>query len=314
VTDPIHSWRPSATRAALAARARLLSQTRTFFADRDVLEVDVPVLQGGANLDRAIEPMNLATSAGRRYLTTSPEHPLKRLVAAGYGDVWHLGPAFRADEIGRRHAPEFRMLEWYRVGFDLAHLIAETIELLATLTGLDGTSECLSYRAAFARHLGLDPFTATNEELATHLPGDLTPPPNRQDLLDALMGLVIQEQLPATTWTIITDWPPEQAAQARLSQDNHGTTVARRFEIYRGSLELANGYDECTDAGDLTTRLSNERAQRATAPELDRHFLAALDHGLPACTGVAVGFDRVCMLALGCADISATQAFAWDRA
>ncbi|MFW5858570.1 MAG: EF-P lysine aminoacylase EpmA [Planctomycetota bacterium] len=301
----------------MRARARLLQRTRAFFAERDVLEVEVPVLQNGANLDRGIDPFAVDTPQGRRYLATSPEHFLKRLVAAGYGDVWSLAPAFRSDERGKRHNPEFRMLEWYRVGWDDRALQRETVELLAALCGVDTVTDVLSYRQALERHAGVDPFAASTQALAAGLSADECSAcaGERALMLDLLMARHVQPALPQDRWTAIVDFPADQAAQARLRQVADGNTVAARFEVYRGELELANGYHELDDRAELERRFADERAARAdTAPALDTRYLAAMRSGLGPCAGVAVGFDRVCMLASHCADIDAVFAFSWERA
>jgi hypothetical protein len=153
-------WRPSASWATLRARAALVERTRLFFAARGLLEIDTPMLQGGANLDHGVLPFRLLADGAERFLPTSPEHPLKRLLAAGAGDLWTLAPAFRRQERGRLHSPEFRMLEWYRLGWDDRRLLAETVSLLAELTGLTADLEVLSWREAFRRHAGLDPARA----------------------------------------------------------------------------------------------------------------------------------------------------------
>ena len=169
---PSTTWRPSATLETLRKRRELVERVRKFFAERKVLEVDVPVLQGGANLDPGVHPFVVETSQGPHYLPTSPEHPLKRLVAAGYGPVWALAPAFRADERGRRHAPEFRMLEWYRPGWDDWRLLREVLALFDVLTGWGITHDVLSYRAAFAKYVGIDPSTCQDTELENLLGAD----------------------------------------------------------------------------------------------------------------------------------------------
>ena len=312
--SPEVAWQPAATLATMRERARLVGRVRSFFAGRGVLEVDVPVLQGGANLDPSIAPLGVDTHDGRRWLPTSPEHPLKRLVAAGYGDVWALHPAFRRGEVSRRHQPEFRMLEWYRVGWDDHRLLAETVALLADLTGFDDTTEVLTWRAALIRHAGLDPVSADDDAWRGVL-GDETSAVTVDGRLDhdlaadlALANLV-EPHLGRGRWTALTEYPIRLAAQAQIRDG-----VTARFEIYRDGIELANGYHELTDAHELAARLGAEQATRADAPALDYHFAAAMDAGLPNCAGVAVGFDRVVMLALGLTEVAATMAFPWDRA
>ena len=314
-------WRPTATFETLRRRAELVARTRQFFSERRVLEVDVPVLQGGCNLDPGITPLRVETPDGPRFLPTSPEHPLKRLVAAGSGPVWSLAPAFRAGERGQRHGPEFRMLEWYRPGWDDWRLLREVLDLLHALTGLGTTHDVLSYRRAFQIYAGLDPIDASDRELCEALGTDATAvlnaqgEPDRAAACDLLMGLKIEPQLGRGHWTVICDYPSHVAAQARLRMDENDAPVAARFEIYAQGIELANGYWELTDASELSQRLQEQFRQKDNAGLVrDRRFEAAMTAGLGDCAGVAVGFDRVVMLALGTASIADTQAFAWGDA
>ena len=313
----IVEWHPSATQATLQRRAEMLTRVRRFFSDRKVMEVEVPVLQGGANLDPGVEPFILQTQDGPRYLPTSPEHPLKRLVAAGYGAVWTLAPVFRAHEKGRKHAPEFRMLEWYRPGWDDWKLLREVLALFDDLTGWGTTHEVLGYRKAFQRHVGIDPATVSLDELRNLL-GDQASVATLADgridrtvAFDLLLTERIEPHLGKGHWTVMTDYPAYVAAQARLRADEDDHPVAARFEIYRDGIELANGYWELTDAPELVGRLETELAKRPDSKlTRDERFEAAIRHGLPECAGVAVGFDRLVMLALGLPTVSETQAFA----
>lgn len=308
-------WRPTAPVGVLRRRAELVERTRAFFKDRQVLEVDTPVLQGGANLDHGVTPMRIELAGGARFLPTSPEHPLKRLVAAGVGDVWTLSPAFRADERGRRHAPEFRMLEWYRGGWDDRRLAGEVIALLSTLTGWSDTHEVVSWRDAFRRHAGVDPLHADDDAIIARLGADAAVAAHdRRIALDLLLTRDVEPHLGQGRWTVLTDYPADQCAQARIRKAADGTPVAARFEIYRDGVELANGYHELLDGGALRQRLEQELASRSTGEQLDERFLCAMVHGLPDCAGVAVGFDRVVMLALELPDVTATQAFGWGNA
>lgn len=307
-------WRPTAPVSVLRRRAELVDRLRSFFRSRNVLEVDTPVLQGGANLDHGVVPFRLDTAQGQRFLPTSPEHPLKRLVAAGSGDVWTLAPAFRSDERGQRHAPEFRMLEWYRVGWDERRLALEVVALLAELTGLGVGHDTLTWREAFSRHAGIDPAHASDADLFARLGADASVAAGeRRIALDLLLTRDVEPQLGRGCWTILTDYPADQCAQARLRAGEDGAHVAARFELYRDGVELANGYHELVDGAALSARLTGELADRRDGEQLDQRFLAAMAHGLPDCAGVAVGFDRVVMLALGLPAISAAQAFAWDQ-
>lgn len=308
-------WRPTAPVGVLRRRAELVERTRAFFRERGVLEVDTPVLQSGANLDHGVTPMRVETTGGHRFLPTSPEHPLKRLIAAGVGDVWTLAPAFRAGERGQRHAPEFRMLEWYRVGWDDRRLASEVIALLSTLTGWRDEHDIITWRDAFRTHAGIDPLSADDATISTRLGADAAVANNdRRIALDLLLTRDVEPRLGRGRWTVLTDYPADQCAQARIRQAADGTPVAARFELYRDGIELANGYHELLDGRALRGRLEQELVARSAGEHLDERFLAAMANGLPDCAGVAVGFDRVVMLALGLPDVGATQAFAWGDA
>lgn len=313
-SSEVFDWRPTAPVGVLRRRAALVDRLRVFFKDRAVLEVDTPVLQGGANLDHGVVPFRVDTAQGPRFLPTSPEHPLKRLVAAGSGDVWTLAPAFRSGERGQRHAPEFRMLEWYRVGWDDRRLALETIALLAELTGLGAEHDTLTWRDAFRRHAGIDPALASDVELFAQLGTDEpVAAGDRRVALDLLLTRDVEPKLGRGRWTLLTDYPADQCAQARLRLSEDGTSVAARFELYRNGVELANGYHELIDGAALSERLTSELASRRDGEQLDQRFLAAMTHGLPDCAGVAVGFDRVVMLALGLPTISDAQGFGWNH-
>jgi lysyl-tRNA synthetase class 2 len=312
-------WRPGVSRDVLVRRRQLIDVVRQFFRDREVLEVDTPVLQGGANLDRGVIPFTVATGDRPRFLPTSPEHPLKRLVAAGHGPVWTLAPAFRLGERGRRHAPEFRMLEWYRPGWDDHRLADEVIALLSVLTGFNSSSEQVTWRSAFRRHAGFDPFLADDRTIAEAVGPDIEAVMSgdsldREAALDLILTNRVEPHLGRGCWTVMGDYPAEACAQARLRPGEDGHLVAARFEIYRDGLELANGYWELTNAVELQARQQRELAGRSHGEVLDQRFLEAVAQGLPDCAGVAVGFDRVVMLALGVDDIASVQPFSWERA
>ena len=284
-------WRPRASLETLRARSAMVERVRRFFAERDVLEVDTPLLQPGANLDHGVVPMQV----GAAFLPTSPEHALKRLVAAYRQDVWTLAPAFRAGERGVRHAPEFRMLEWYRLGFDDARLADETVAILRLVTGLPGAVERVSWRAAWNR-AGLDPDAVQAADGFS-----------REERLDLLLTERVEPLLGRGCWTVLTDYPSTGAAQARIRRDAAGHAVAARFEIYRDGIELANGYHECCDAAELRAR---HQAELPLHPGcvLDEAFHAMLAEGFPECAGVAVGFDRAVMLGLGLPTVAETMA------
>jgi lysyl-tRNA synthetase class 2 len=317
-------WQPSASFDAVRLRARLNALVRRFFVERGVLEVETPVLSRGGNSEPNIASFSLefcgrTDGAPRtRWLRTSPEYPLKRLLAAGLGDCYELGRVFRDGEAGGRHNPEFTMLEWYRVGWDHLRLIDETAELANAALSLVGRSAPLRvvrYRDLYRGALGIDPFAASQQELRSTL-GDVRIDPGglaRDDWLDLLMTHRLQPRFAPDELLAVTDWPATQCALARLRDEQDGYPVAERFELYLGPVELANGYHELADAGEQRARflrdLDRRRERGAPEPPLDEAFLAALDAGLPDCAGVALGMDRLLMAMLGTPRIADVLAF-----
>ncbi|WP_367346298.1 EF-P lysine aminoacylase EpmA [Stenotrophomonas bentonitica] len=293
--------------AALRQRAALNALIRRFFAERDVLEVETPILSAAGNTEPNIDSFHTRFSGhvdagtAQRWLRTSPEYPLKRLLAAGVGDCYELGRVFRNGEAGGRHNPEFTMLEWYRVGWGHHRLIEETAALVRAALALvqrDARLEVLDYRSLYRKHVGLDPFEATDADLHAPLadvridPEGLT----RDDWLDLLMTHCIQPHFSDDCMTVVHDWPATQAALARVRP---GTPpLAERFELYLGAVELANGYHELNDATEQRARFARDHALRsargAVLPTVDEHLIEALP-SLPDCAGVAVGVDRLLM-------------------
>jgi len=307
---------------ALRRRARLNAMIREFFARRDVLEVETPIMSAAGNTEPNIQGFQTRftghVDAGSpvRWLRTSPEYPLKRLLAAGVGDCYELGRVFRNGEAGGRHNPEFTMLEWYRLGWDHHQLIDETISLVQASLQLVGREPAsvriVSYRQLFIDGIGLDPFDASEAELRAGL-GDVGIQPdglNRDDWLDLLMSHRIQSLFATNAITVIHDWPASQAALAKIRPGE--PPLAERFELYLGPVELANGYHELNDAIEQRQRFARDLAIRhgrgAELPPLDEHFLAALPQ-LPACAGVAVGVDRLLMALTGTSRIADVLAF-----
>lgn len=292
---------------ALRQRARVNALIREFFAQRGVLEVETPIMSMAGNTEPNIEGFKTRFSghvdAGspERWLRTSPEYPLKRLLAAGVGDCYELGRVFRNGEAGGRHNPEFTMLEWYRVGWDHHQLIEETVALVRqalAMVGRQASLRVLTYRELFLETVGVDPFSAEIAQLQAGL-GEVGIQPDgltRDDWLDLLMSHRIQAQFASDCITVIHDWPATQAALARIRHDE--VPVAERFELYLGPVELANGYHELADAAEQRQRFLRDQAVRASRgaeqPPLDEAFLAALA-AMPACAGVAVGVDRLLM-------------------
>ena len=322
-------WPPAATFEALRLRAALNASIRVFFAERDVTEVETPVMSVAGNTEPNIASFSLQFS-GRtdgaprtRWLRTSPEYPLKRLLAAGFGDCYELGRVFRDGEAGGRHNPEFTMLEWYRVGWDHRQLVFETAALVnaaLALVGRKATLVQVTYRDLFRDRLGVDAMTASDEQLRNAL-GDVAIDPaglTRDDWLDLLVTHRLQPGFQPGCMLAIHDYPASQCALARLRDDGDGLPVAERFELYLGPLELANGYHELTDAVEQGARFERDRERRKSrgdaVPPRDEHLLASLAAGLPDCAGVALGVDRLMMAMLGTDRIAEVLAFDFSRA
>lgn len=318
-----NDWRPGADITLLQQRARMLQTLRAFFAQRDVLEVETPVLLRHAVTDRHIDSIPASPDSAGAWLQTSPEYPMKRLLAAGSGPIYQVCKVFRAGEAGRRHNPEFTMLEWYRPGFDHHALMDEVDTLVRELLGESvlGPTVKLSYRQLFEQYLQLDPFTVTLPELqqraaqaAIEIIGHDAL--DRDDWLDLLLTHLVEPQLPTDRPVFIHDYPASQAALARLQQVD-GVEVACRFELYLGGLELANGYYELLDPVEQRQRFETDQHRRQEqgrrVPDMDEKFLAALEHGLPDCAGVALGLDRLLMIASGKDDIRDVLSFSLDR-
>ena len=327
--DADASWTPSASRDALRLRASLNRLVRDFFHARDVLEIETPLMSQAGNTEPNIASFTLEfsgrTDGGQRtrWLRTSPEYALKRLLAAGIGDCYELGRVFRDGEAGGRHNPEFTMLEWYRVGWDHEQLIEETAALVQAalaLVGRTATLRVVNYRDLYRDVLGVDPFTADDAKLRAAL-GDVLIDAEgltRDDWLDLLMTHRLQPAFKADEILAVVDYPASQCALARISEDAQGHQVAQRFELYLGPLELANGYHELLDATEQQMRFAKDadvrRTRGANVPPIDTRLLAALASGLPACAGVALGMDRLLMAMLGTLRIKDVLAFEFKRA
>ena len=316
--NPPENWRPTAVPARLKARAGLLRDIREFFSTRGVMEVETPLISKAGNTDPEIQ--SIRTDEGR-YLRTSPEFALKRLLAADSGDIYELGRVFRAGESGRSHNPEFTMLEWYRTGFSYHRLMDEVAELVRYCAhGLFDRwpQQKLSYKELFLQHLDLDPFDANEQLLCArakeHGIDDIDL--GRNQWLDLLISMVIQPALPGECLTFVYDFPIEQAALARIRQGS--PPLAERFELFLGSTELANGYQELTDPDEQRQRFDSDnelRKQRGLdCCEIDDHLLNAIEHGLPKCSGVALGVDRLLMAICGADSINDVTAFPFSRA
>ena len=316
-------WLPSASPDNLAERANLLQALRRFFHDRGVLEVETPLLSQGTVPDPGIDVFRLPGGGDEpdRYLQTSPESAMKRLLAAGSGDIFQICKAFRQGEAGRHHNPEFTLLEWYRVGWDHAALMREVAELLGTVLNSDGW-QVWPYRALFIELFGVDPLDEQTPltaltDLAQCRIGSVPEGLDRDAVLDLLMSHCIEPGISDWGVVFITDFPPSQAAMARCISVGD-STVAARFECYVHGQELANGYWEQIDADALSAQLQaeNTRRRQRGLPQrpIDERLLAAHRHGLPECAGVALGVDRLLALKLGAESLDEIISFGWDSA
>ena len=332
-SDHADDFRPTATWENLRLRAALLGRVRTFFAQRDFLEVETPLLSAEIVVDQNLEAFRTTYAGDPRrpdvgqtlWLQTSPEAAMKRLLAAGQEQgvnaIYQITRSFRNGERGQRHNPEFTMVEWYRVGDDMHAGMALLDELCQTLLHL-GPAKRTTYREAFQRLLGLDPHAATLAELSAAVAARNLPVPpdfeqaDRDAWLNLLLVECIEPHLGFDTPELLCDYPASQAALALLRNEN--PPVAERFELYVRGIELANGFHELTDANVLRERERIENAVRRAdgRPELPGagRLIAVMEHGLPASTGVALGFDRVVMLAAGAKSIDEVIAFPLERA
>ncbi len=317
------NWRPSSTADVAKERALLLDRTRSYFRQQSVLAVDTPALSAAAVSDPNISSLRVQGITGGEplYLHTSPEFCMKRMLADGYPDIYSICRVFRGGELGRSHQPEFTMIEWYRLDFDLASIIADTDRLISAV--LDDRAPAspavqLSYREAFLESIGVDPLTAGVDALAGAADADPDLKRNvgddRNGWLDLLFSTTVANAFPDDRLTVVTHFPADQAALARLSGDD--ASIAERFEVFCGGMELANGYVELTDEKVLRARFENDlntRAARgaASAP-LDERFLQAMRSGLPDCAGVALGFERLHMLYAGTRDIRDVLSFDFE--
>ena len=310
----------------LAARAALNAQIRSFFAARGVLEVETPLLCHASGTDPNLHPVTAAyqpypqAAAQTLYLQTSPEFAMKRLLCAGSGAIYQLGKAFRNGESGGRHNPEFTMLEWYRPGISLTQLMDEVEALLKLVLPACGVVQRLSYRQLFQQVLQIDPHTLPLTQLQTLTLAKVSVTPSaassRAACLDLLYGHVIEPTLQNPVF--VYHYPAEQAALARVINDEQGQPVALRFELVMKGMELANGYDELVDAQEQARRFAADQQlrqlQQLPPIAADQNLLAALAAGMPACAGVALGVDRLLMLQTGASHIDEVLAFPLARA
>jgi lysyl-tRNA synthetase class 2 len=321
--DATASWRPTASLATLRLRATLLQRARGYFAATGALEVETPVLVRAAVTDVHLESLEVRTGDGSPagFLHTSPEYAMKRLLCAGAPDLYQLTRVFRDGERGRNHNPEFTMLEWYRLGIDHHALMRDVEALLRALLEPRrkvGPTQHVTYANAFRATLGIDPLATDAHEVAAALRRAGTDVPEsllgeHDGLLDLAMATLVAPAFPADCITFVYDFPASQAALARVPGP-----VAARFEAFWGALELANGFHELGDAAEQSLRFEADRTARRRRGQADRapdgRFIAALAAGLPPCAGVALGFDRVVMVATGAGHIDEVIAFPAERA
>ncbi len=317
-------WAPGANLARLRMRAEVSRDLREWFREAGVLEVDTPMLSSAAATDPNLASFAVRGPRDTWWLQTSPEFPMKRLLAAGSGDIYQLCHVFREGEAGSRHNPEFTMLEWYRLGLDMHGMMDEVESLMRALCAgrrAVGATLRLSYREVFLRIADIDPFEADAGDISAALESRGVVVPDgleeaREALLDLLLSTVIEPSLDPERPVFVYDFPPWQAALARLRA---GTpAVAERFELFLGGLELANGFHELADPREQRARFEEDLARRAAAgmptPTMDLYLLEALEAGFPDCSGVAIGFDRLLMFLSGADTISEVLAFDFTRA
>lgn len=321
-------WRPLATLDTLRLRAEVLAAIREYFRQQGVLELDTPTLGPGNVPDPEVSGLTIAGGGEDvgRHLQTSPELFMKRFVAAERVSCFQICKAFRLDERGKRHNPEFTLLEWYRIGFSTTDLIEDVVTLISRCasqvaatrqpTGSKRSTPTvvrITYRELFSHHVGLDPVAASTAQLAQLAMSHGAPEVDRLGALSYLLSQVIEPRFTSEEITVVTHFPKEQAALAHLISDDDGTVVADRFEVFVGDIELANGYGELTDPVEQRARFRADTLSRQSRGLTDagssEHLLAALEHGMPSCSGVAMGIDRLLMALLGADDLSGVMAF-----
>lgn len=311
------NWRPNSGPEMASARARMLERARDYFRHQSVLEVSTPTLSDRTATDPHTGSFEIDAGRNTLYLQTSPEHFMKRLLAAGYPDIFQACHVFRYGEAGPRHLPEFTMIEWYRLGFDLQQIMDDTVAMTsAVLAGRDFAAiDRISYSQAFEATLGVDPLSVSCAEMCTALDADDELSRSIGDNIDAWLDLAMATRIApafaADRLTLVYHYPANQAALARLCRGDN--SVADRFELYCGDLELANGFVELTDAEEQLIRFEEDRRKRAASdmpvPAIDDNLIDALRAGLPECAGVALGLDRLLMIDQGLTDIRQQTTF-----
>ncbi|MFL6549231.1 MAG: EF-P lysine aminoacylase EpmA [Povalibacter sp.] len=315
------NWKPTASIATLEVRAAMLRAAREYFIATRALEVETPTLSAAAVTDIHLASVEATALHRRSFLHTSPEYPMKRLLAAGCADIWQICRVYRDGESGRFHNPEFTLIEWYRLGIDHHALMSDVERLISAMLPEAhhfDRSERLTYREAMQLHAGVDAFedpapvlVARLESAGIEVPGSIK---NDHDAcLDLIMSTLVGPQLGHDRMTFIYDYPASQAALARTRG-----AVASRFEAYLQGIELANGFHELGNADEQRARFKQDLDSRAArglpSMPIDENFLTSLEYGLPECSGVALGFDRLVMCAIGAKHIEQVIAFPFERA
>ena len=319
------SWQPAASREIMQLRARTLKHIRAFFDQRGVLEVETPLLSSSSTTDPHLSSFSTRYLQQNLYLNTSPEYCMKRLLAAHGDAIYQICKSFRDDELGSVHNPEFTLLEWYRPGFDMFELLdelGELVQMLAANSGLGNSIQKISYADAYWQAAGINPhITSADECRSCALQHDIDQPVGLEDdvdeWLDWLLTQLVMPTFQADGFTFIYDYPQSQSALAKLYEDRHGTTVAARFELFYAETELANGFDELLDSNEQRQRFERENSNRLALglqpSVIDEGLLKALQHGLPACSGVALGLDRLLMILARADTIEQIIAFPFSR-
>ncbi|MEZ8989020.1 elongation factor P--(R)-beta-lysine ligase [Vibrio breoganii] len=320
------NWQPSADRSSLKRRAELIGHIRQFFVERNVLEVDTPAMSHATVTDIHLhtfqtEFIGPGYAGGRKlFFMTSPEFHMKRLLASGSGCIYQIAKAFRNEEAGRYHNPEFTLLEWYRVGFDHHDLMNEMDQLLQLVLSCN-KAERMTYQQAFVDVLNVCPLQGSMDELkavaGTLGLSDIAEPETDKDtLLQLLFSIGVEPKIGQQVPAFVYDFPASQAALAKINPKDH--RVADRFEVYFKGIELANGFHELDDADEQLRRFEQDNEKRekmGLSPQpIDYHLIEALRHGLPQCSGVALGIDRLIMLACKQTHIDEITAFPFPRA
>ncbi len=323
------SWQPTLTWQNAQKRAQVLIRIRQFFAERNVVEVETPALSQGTVTDVNLDAFScdydfLSDSSPEHssslYLQTSPEFHMKRLLASGYGCIFQIAKAFRHEEAGRYHNPEFTMLEWYRLGFDHFELMGEVSELLEAVLGCSEARQ-VTYQQLFLEQVGLDPLVTTREQLISlitkknKLSDWLVLEPDIDILLQFVFSEIIEPNIGLGSPCFVYNFPKSQASLAKISPDDK--RVAQRFECYYQGVELVNGFNELIDVSNQLQRFHQDNNQRKKLSliekPIDKNFISALSHGLPQCSGVALGIDRLIMLALKAEHIEHVVSFPVER-